>query len=196
MGFWHLPKALVLVGFLALPVQAQELGVTVSPVVTLDVERLVRVTAVGKGIASRLEKLVQALAEENTRIANELEAEEKDLTQRRQSLDVAEFRELADAFDQKVQVIRAEQDAKQQELQSLRDLERQSFIDAIGPLLSAIARDHGAVVVLERRTVFLSADGIDITDEAIERIDQALADGELIQGNPVTGDDPESTTGD
>lgn len=173
---------LVLAGFMAGPVAAQDLGVTVSPVVTLEIERLLTETAIGQIIAKKLEEQVQELAVENTRIASELETEEQDLTEKRPTLSAADFRLLADAFDQKVQQIRVEQDAKQQELQNLRDLERQSFIDAIGPILSAAARDHGAVVVLERRNVFLSADGIDITDEAIGRIDDALASGQLVQG--------------
>ena len=175
---------LVLAGFLAGPVSAQDLGVTVSPVVTLDVERLLTETAIGQIIAKKLEEKVQELAAENSRIAGELEIEEQELTENRPTLPAAEFRLLADAFDQKVQQIRAEQDAKQQELQRLRDLERKSFIDAIGPILSASAREHGAVVVLERRNVFLSADGIDITDEAIGKIDEALASGALVQGVP------------
>ena len=184
MAFARLIRGVVLAGLLAGPGLAQDLGVTVSPVVTLDVERLLQDTAIGQNIATKLEDQVQALADENASIAADLEAEEQALTENRPDMEVAEFRILADAFDQKVQQIRAEQDAKQQELQRLRDLERDSFLDAIGPLLSAIAREHGAVVVLERRSVFLSAEGIDITGEAIKKIDEALASGDLIQGGP------------
>lgn len=153
---------------------AQDLGVTISPILTLDSEKVFGTSAVGRQITESLEAQVNELASENVRIAAELEAEELDLTEQRKTLDVATFRELADAFDIKVQQVRAEQDAKQRELQRLREVERQKFIEAIAPLLSRLAREHGAVVVLERRDALLSADGIDITQEAIARIDAAL----------------------
>ncbi len=166
--------ALVLGLALAGPAAAQDLGVTLSPIVTLDTEKVFGSTVVGQQIATRLEDKVAALASENKRIASQLEAEELDLTDKRKTMEPTAFRKLADAFDAKVQSIRAKQDAKQKELQRLRDAERQSFIDSIGPILSRIARSHGAIVVLERRNVLLSADSIDITQEAINQIDVAL----------------------
>jgi Skp family chaperone for outer membrane proteins len=160
--------------FLGGPLTAQDLGVTLSPIVTLDTEKVFGSTVVGQQIATRLSDKVAALAAENKLIASQLEAEELDLTDQRKTMEPTAFRKLADAFDAKVQRIRAEQDAKQKELQRLRDAERQSFIDSIGPILSRIARKHGAIVVLERRNVLLSADSIDITQEAIDQIDIAL----------------------
>ena len=38
-------------------------------------------------------------------------------------------------------------------------------------------REAGAVVILEKRSLFLSADVIDITDAAIARIDAEIGDG-------------------
>jgi len=169
-GVLGLAMAMATVG----PVAAQDLGVTLSPIVTLDTEKVFGSTVVGQQIATRLEDKVAALASENKRIASQLEAEELDLTDKRKTMEPTAFRKLADAFDAKVQSIRAKQDAKQRELQRLRDAERQSFIDSIGPILSRIARSHGAIVVLERRNVLLSADSIDITQEAIDQIDVAL----------------------
>ncbi len=153
---------------------AQDIGVAQSQIVVLDTEKVFSATILGRSIADDLADKVRALAAENQRITEELEAEEKELTEKRKTISAEEFRKLADAFDEKVQRIRVEQDAKQRELQALRDRERQSFLDSIAPILSAIAREHGAVVVLERRNVLLSAGRIDITEEAIEKINIAL----------------------
>lgn len=160
---------------LVAPVWAQEPGVTQSQIVTVDSELIFASTSVGQQITTELEEKVAVLASENRRIASDLEAEELELTELRKTMAATEFRVLADAFDQKVKRIRLEQDTKQRELQQLRDAERQSFVDAIGPLLSSIAREHGALVVLERRNVLLSADRINITQQVIDRIDEALA---------------------
>ena len=167
---------------------AQDLGVTVSAILTIDSERVFSTTIAGRKITADLEEKLTALGTENRRIEAELVAEELDLTERRATMDPDEFRALADAFDEKVQRIRAEQDAKQRVLERLRDTDRQSFIDAIGPVLSRIGRERGAVVILERRNVLLSADNIDITDEAIARINAALDSAEQ-RGDPTTKED-------
>ncbi|MFV2001481.1 MAG: OmpH family outer membrane protein [Paracoccaceae bacterium] len=154
---------------------AQQAVVTQSPILTVDSERVFATTIAGRQITEDLEVRLEALVRENRQIEAELVAEELDLTEKRKTMDPAAFRVLADAFDIKVQGIRARQDAKQRELQRLRDAERQSFIDQIAPILSGIGRERGAVVILERRNVLLSADNIDITEEAIARINLALA---------------------
>lgn len=75
-----------------------------------------------------------------------------------------------------------EQDTKSRALSRARDEAQQAFFGDVGGILSAIARERGAVVMLERRQVFLSIDLIDVTDEAIERINQALSTEEAPAG--------------
>ena len=157
-----------------------------SPILTLDPERLyVRSRAAARGLAA-IEAQAEALATENREIEAALAAEELDLTEKRPDMEPAAFRKLADAFDEKVQVIRDEQDAKARELQLLRDEERQAFLQRARPVLAEIARERGAYIVLDRRSVFLSADQIDITDEAIQRMDDELT------GEPVADSEPDA----
>ena len=42
-------------------------------------------------------------------------------------------------------------------------------------------RETGAALIVERRIVFISADVIDITDSAIQRIDASLGEGSADQ---------------
>jgi Skp family chaperone for outer membrane proteins len=51
------------------------------------------------------------------------------------------------------------------------------FLAAAGPVLEQMMREAGAAVILERRSVFVSANAIDITDEAIERLDASVGSG-------------------
>ena len=60
----------------------------------------------------RLKREGAELATENRRIEADLEAEEQELTELRNTLPAGEFRLLADAFDAKVQETRAAQAAK------------------------------------------------------------------------------------
>lgn len=172
------------------PVQTQELGVPVLPILTIDVDRVFSSTITGQRISDGITQLATELAAENRRIEAELAAEELALTETRDTLGAAEFKPLADAFDEKVQRIRAEQEAKERQLQQLQDAETQEFLAAIAPVLSSLGNKYGAVVILDRRNVLLAADGVDITEEAIARIDAALARREPQDGN--TPADPPS----
>jgi Skp family chaperone for outer membrane proteins len=145
------------------------------PVLTIDAERLLAESAFGRALAAEVDAAARALAEENRRIEADLLAEEKDLTERRAMMSPDEFRPMADAFDEKVQRLRAEQDEKERALADLRESGRQRFFREAVPILSVIVRERGALVLLDRRDVFLSADAIDITDVAIARIDAAVA---------------------
>ncbi len=154
--------------------QAQELSPPSSMILTLDQERLFNGSRHAEMIQAEIERRSADLAAENRRIEADLAAEELELTERRPELPVDEFRALADAFDAKVQSIRVAQDAKARELQRYRDEERQLFLRRISPVLAEIVRERGAVIVLDRRSVLLSAEAIDVTDQAIARINAAF----------------------
>lgn len=147
-----------------------------SAVLTVDPDRLFTESEFGKAAIARLEAAQQRLLAENKKLESELEAEEKDLTERRPTLPAADFRKLADAFDIKAEDIRAARLAKSRNLTSQRDADRQKFLGAIVPVLGNLMGEMGALVILDKKTVFLSFDRVDVTDLAIARIDALLGD--------------------
>lgn len=148
-----------------------------SPILTIDSERLYRGSAFGQRVLNDIEARTRALTEENRMLEAELEAEEQALTDQRPGMTPEEFRALADAFDARVQSIRREREAESRAIAALLEENRARFLQAAGPVLEDIMRDAGAAVVLEVRSVFISANAIDITDLAIARIDAVLGDG-------------------
>ncbi|MGI1661802.1 OmpH family outer membrane protein [Palleronia sp. KMU-117] len=155
------------------PAAAQDPIAVPSPILTIDQDRLFEETRLGQHSTREIDAAAEALTDENRRIEEDLRAEEISLTERRGSMSAEEFAGLADAFDAKVQAIRAEQDAKARALASRQEEARQAFFVEVAEILSEIVREEGAVVILDRRDVFLSADRIDITDQAIARINAA-----------------------
>jgi Skp family chaperone for outer membrane proteins len=153
-----------------------------SPILTIDLDRLLDVTRFGQRLADDLQARVDALDAENEQLRLELVEEERSLTERRPSMEVDAFRAEADAFDARVQRIRAEQDAKQAALAASVEQDRRTFLDAVTPILGRLMVDSGAVVILDQRDVFLRANAVDITDEAIAAIDAELGDGPTSSG--------------
>jgi Skp family chaperone for outer membrane proteins len=166
---------------LAPVLEAQNLGIVQSPILTVESDRLFSESAFGKRLAREFEAESAVLSAENRRIEAELTAEERDLTERRPNMEPDAFRVLADAFDEKVNEIRRTQDAKARELTQKRDADRVVYLQSVAPILELMMRESGAAVILERSSVFISANVIDITDDAIRRIDEAIGDGSQLR---------------
>jgi len=148
-----------------------------SPILTIDSERFYRDSAFGQRVVAEIEAQTTALSEDNRRLEAELEAEEQKLTDQRPDMEPEAFRELADAFDARVEGIRKEREARSRAIADLLEENRDRFLIAAAPVLEVIMREAGAAVVLEQRSVFISANAIDITDIAIARMDATLGDG-------------------
>lgn len=152
-----------------------------SLIVTIDQERMFLKSLYGQSLITQVEQDAAALAAENRKIEAELEAEELQLTQDRDGMPPEEFHQKAAAFDEKVVGIRAAQDAKARQIVRARDELQQAFFQQVLPILTEVVRERGAVVVLDARSVVLSAGQIDVTADAIERIDARLAPAEDAQ---------------
>ncbi len=148
-----------------------------SPVLTLNQDAMFSQSALGKRILAELERDRNALAAENRRIEAELTAEEQDLTDRRDDTPAAVFSGLAADFDAKVQTLRQEQDRKARNLQQRLDSERNNFVSRAAPILAQIAQDRGAQVILDNTVVLMAFDTVDITEEAVARLDAEIGNG-------------------
>ncbi|WP_187298147.1 OmpH family outer membrane protein [Jannaschia donghaensis] len=184
----------------ASPAMAQQtpvepsVGIPTSAVVVLDRDLLFTGSLFGQRIARDIEAASADLAAENRQIEADLEAEERALTERRDAMDMADFRVLAAEFDNRVTSIRQTQDAKARAISQQTERAQQIFLEQANPVLVQLARDTGALVILDRRIVIASADQVDITNLALERIDAVLGDGgSLLQGPPAPRPDPPSS---
>ncbi len=163
---------LALVAVLAGPAPAQQGGIAV-----VDQERMFQESAYGQRVLSEIDRRGADLAKENRRIEAELVAEERALTDLRPTLAPAEFRERAQAFDDKVSGIRAEQDAKARALAGFQEEARQDFATRVAPVLSDLLEAVDASILLDRRVVLSVGDEADVTGRAIGRIDATIGDG-------------------
>jgi Skp family chaperone for outer membrane proteins len=158
---------------------------TQAPLLTLDEERLFAESRFGKALIAAQEADTQALIAENREIEAGLEAEERDLTERRAGMTKAAFDPLAQAFNDKVESIRKAQKAKSDVLTRRFEDERRRFFETASPVLAQILTERGAVAIISKRAVIAGFDNIDITEAAIARLDQVLGDGGVRPPQPV-----------
>lgn len=149
-----------------------------TPVLTIDQERLFAESQFGRAATERLTAEEAALVAENLKIETALEAEERRLTSQRPTMSADAFRVLADAFDVKVEGIRAAQRAKYTALTVAHDEDqRRFFVEIAAPVIAQAMQDMGAVAVLDKQSIILSLQSIDVTAEVIARIDATVGDG-------------------
>ena len=146
-----------------------------SPVLTLNYEQFIAGSRMGQQMSADYEAERARLEAANAEIASQLEAEELALTNARDTMQADAFRKAASAFDEKVQKIRQERRDAESILARKRDDLRSRFEQAAVPVLSALMREAGAAVILEVRSTVLSLEQVDITDLAIQRLDDAFA---------------------
>lgn len=165
----------------ALPVAAQDStlsqGVPQTPFVTLDDARLFGDSAWGKALLARLESEQDLLAGENREIEAGLATRERDLTERRPTLPPAEFRALADAFNAEVETYRAAQRAKEQAIYQRHEAARLRFRDVANQVLAEVMAERGALAILDEDAIVLGFREIDITADAVARMDALVGDG-------------------
>lgn len=148
-----------------------------ASLLTVDQELLFVRSAWGLRAASVTDAELDKIAADNDRLAAQLSDEEAQLTQQRATLDPAEFRQLAEAFDLRATQVRRERAQLVQDLNAWAEADRAAFYRAALPIMGDMMQERGAVAVLDRRTVFVALDAIDMTDDLVAVLDRELGDG-------------------
>jgi Skp family chaperone for outer membrane proteins len=148
-----------------------------SPILTVDQDMLFTLSDWGKRTQRVLDEEGGKIEAENERLAAQLSAEETTLTEQRGTLDPAEFRRLAEAFDTRATEVRRQRAQVVQDLNAWAEADRAAFYRAALPQMGEMMQERGAVAVLDRRTVFVSMDAIDMTQSLVVRLNENPGDG-------------------
>ena len=145
-----------------------------SGLFTVDMTKLLRSSEFGKNIIAANNIARKKLQSENEELEKKLLLEEKKLSELRKTLSVEEFRPKALEFDKRVSIIRAEQGKKEEILNKKVRKEETDFFKRIYPLLYEILIERGGLILVDQRNIILWDNSVDITDDAIQAINQAL----------------------
>ena len=148
-----------------------------SNVFTVDISKMLKFTNFGKYILLENNKSRSKLQKENDILESELLLEEKLLSELRKTLTADEFLKKAIAFDEKVSEIRSNQARKEEILNDQIRKEEAEFFKAIYPILFQIVSEQGGMILLDQRNVVLFDSSVDITQDAIEKINRVLGNG-------------------
>lgn len=174
--------------------RGQSIGMVQSDILVVDPERLFEETRLGQRMTADFQQERDALIAKNRHLEAELEAEEKALTDLRADTTPEEFRQLADAFDEKVQRIRQESERAARDLERRLDQAPIRFMRMVEPVLAEMLRDGDSAVILDARSALLHAEVVNITDLAIGLINAETGERIPVDDAPPTGNEEGTTT--
>lgn len=143
-----------------------------SAILVVDLDRIARDSAAGRSIAAAEAALNREIDEELAARRAALEAESAALIAARDGMAPDEFQQREDAFRRDVAALRRFRRDRAEAVRRGVAEARADLITAVEPILIDIMRERRAAVMLDRRAVVLRADALDITDEAILRLDE------------------------
>lgn len=111
-----------------------------------------------------------ALRGELDKIQQALEAEEAEISELRGELDAEAFEARVRAFDAHVREARRRSQALGEGLQAEFERARQQLVAALSPVLAELLDSHQADVIIDVRSVLATRPNLDVTDEAIRRL--------------------------
>jgi len=150
-----------------------------SAVALLNRDVVLNESAYGKAVSARLAEQQATLQEENDRLLEILEEEERALTETRKTVEPEAFAPLAEAFDAKTNSIRARQEAKAFALAKALEQARLTFFRDIEPVILEVMHERGVSILLNEQAVMASLAGADITNDVMARLDQLFAHGQI-----------------
>ena len=169
-----LGAALALAAFCVASVAAQDDAGEGVPILIVDMERIKSDTAAGRDMLAKridIRQRIQAGIAERTEA---LRLEEQNLASERDTLSPEKFRERVEAFEEQVFANRAFSERESRRLQLVLSRASALLRERATTVLAGIMRERGAEVLLDASQIVLSVDRLDITDEAILRLDEAM----------------------
>ena len=165
----------VMIAGLAAPVMAQTPSIAV-----FNEERVLRESAVGQHIASRIQEIAQEIDAELNALGQPIQQETERLGAETASMTPQAIQARPDlmqrieALNQSAQQFELARRARQQELVQTERQAMQPVYQSLQPILQAVVEERSIDILIDRgNLVFASAD-VDITPLVIERLNAAL----------------------
>ncbi|MEO1291436.1 MAG: OmpH family outer membrane protein [Pseudomonadota bacterium] len=151
-----------------------------SAIVVVDQRRVLRESLAAASIAEQTADLRRQLREEIDRKEVELRDLDADLATQRDRLEPEVYLQRARELETRVRSWARERQDASARLQEATRVARDALRKKLTPILVEIMQSRQAKVLLPSDTVVLSLTELDITDEAIERLNDAHPDQEVV----------------
>ncbi len=143
-------------------------------ILVVDRGEVLRRSAVGQSIMKQVQALATK-AEQNLKARDTaLRSEGQQLQQQLAILSAAVKAAKIKAFELKQAALQRDVQNQQGMIQGGLNAAREQALRALGPILQKIVVERGANMMIDRNAIVVSANGFDVTDLAVTRLNQAM----------------------
>ena len=172
---------MILVLFLAVmmhagPLQAQQPQPLPAPVILIvDLQQILRDAKAAKGVQSTINQEYSTYTKQVAQQEDELQKARTEIERQRTILAPEAFntraRDLQQRYDELGQVVQSKRQALQQSLNEAMLVVKNAALEVVADIL----KERRANLVIEKQAIVFEAEGMDVTAEAIARLDKKLA---------------------
>ena len=124
--------------------------------------------------AKQIEDIAKQIEEEIKNTDQDLIDEQNELIESQQIMAPAAFDEKRKEYENKVQNYNVTRQEKLMSIDRIVSESRNEVLNALKPILEEISNDMGITVLLEKNSVLLNAENMDITEEALKALNKKL----------------------
>ena len=147
----------------------------------IDLNYILSESKAAKDAAEKIEKIALDIEEEIKKTDQDLIDEQNELLESQQIMAPAAFEEKRKEYEKKVQNYNVTRQEKFMSIDLLVNDSRNNVLNALKPILEEISNDKGITILLEKNSVLLNAENMDVTNEALKILDKQLPKLEVNQ---------------
>ena len=145
----------------------------------IDLNYILAESKAAKGAAEKIDEIVQKIEEEIKNSDQDLINEQNALIESQQVMAPAVFEEKRKESEKKVQNYNVTRQEKLMSIDFIINDSRNNVLNALKPILEELSNEKGITILLEKNSVLLNAENMDITDEALKILNKELPSIEI-----------------
>ena len=140
----------------------------------IDINKILAEANAAVEAAEEIEKIAVEI-ENEIKLSDEEIIKEQNLLIESQSIMAPEaFEAKRIEYENKIQTYNSERQSKLMKIDELIAISRNDILNAIKPILEEISNEKGITIILEKTSIMLNAEKMDITNEVLKKLNKSL----------------------
>ena len=142
---------------------------------TIDLNYILTNSKASIDASKQIEKIQTKIEEELKTLEEEIIAERERLIEQQSVMAPDAFEEKVKDFEKKVQNSQINRQESVRKLELMVQQARSTILDELKPILVEYSKEEGITVILEKNTVILSSDEMDMTSAVMKKLDKKIS---------------------